>query len=928
MADTRPNNPDHRDEDSAAGWASAGWALALPLLALTVYFARFAPAISSGETFQFHRDWVPTLGVNLTFSLDGLSLLFALLITGIGALVLIYAGGYMAGRPYRGRFFGLLLLFMASMLGLVLADNLLLLYVFWELTSLSSYFLIGFDHKRAEARAAALQALLVTAAGGLALLAGVILLGQAGGSLQLSTLLTQGDQLRSDPLYAPALLLIVVAAFTKSAQFPFHFWLPGAMEAPTPVSAYLHSATMVKAGVYLLARLSPALGGTPLWFGLVAGGGALTMVLAGLLALFQTDLKRILAYSTVSALGLMVLLLGVGTSGAVQGCLVFLLAHALYKGALFMIAGIVDHETGTREVDQLGGLASKMPLTAAAGALAAMSLAGFGPVLSFIGKEMIFETLLAAQSWLLLAAAVLAGGFFATVAALVGLRPFHGQHNPTPRPPHEASLNLLLGPLLLAIAGVAGGLFPDGLAERLIAPAVSAVWGQTEDVHLVLWHGFNLALLLSVVSLVIGIVFYLGWDGLRRNKARLEPLFRIGPARGYELGMQGLSQVAVGTTRLLQSGYLRYYLMITVATTVGLTAYALVGSGMVAMAFDPWDLRLYEAGLAGLILLAILSAVLFETRLAAIAALGVVGYGVAIVFVLFGAPDLAMTQFLVETLTVILFVLVFYHLPESQIVSDTSARWRDALLAATAGALMTVLVLASTAENYAPISSFFEEYSVTLGHGRNVVNVILVDFRALDTLGEITVLSVAAIGVYGLLKLRPRTDVSWTTTPGDLADAPDVNGPSNVPGGETRSTTGAGTSHILRTTTRLLLPLLLLFSLFLLVRGHNEPGGGFSGGLVAASAFVLYRFAFGRQAASKVLPISPLALLGTGLLVAMSSGLLSLLVGNPLMTGLWDEIAAPGFGSLHVGTPLLFDVGVYITVVGVTLLIILPLAEE
>lgn len=903
---------------------AAGWMLALLLLALTVYFASFLPVVASGETFHLHRDWVPALGVELSFRLDGLSLLFVLLISGIGTLVVVYASRYMAGRPYLSRFYAFLLMFTVSMLGLVLADNLLLLYVFWELTSLSSYLLIGFDHQRPAARAAALQALLVTGGGGLSLLAGVILLWQAGGSLELSTLVNQSDQLRAHSLYVPALLLILLAAFTKSAQFPFHFWLPSAMEAPTPVSAYLHSATMVKAGVYLLARLTPALGGTDIWFAIVSGVGGITMLVGGWLALTQSDLKRILAYSTVSALGMLTFLLGVGGPLAVQAAIGFLLAHALYKGALFFVAGALDHETGTRHVDQLGGLGRAMPVTAAAAVTAALSMAGLPPLFGFIAKELFYEATLHGPLAAWLSAVALGANVLVVAAAgLAGVRPFLGKFLPTPREAHEAPPGMLLGPLVLAALTIAFGLWPAVGAEPLVSAASASVLGQPISVHLALWHGLTPALALSAVTLVGGICAYAARGRLLKVASQWKRLASWGPAGWYEAGLIGMNWLALGQTRLLQTGYLRYYLMITVATMAGLTGYAIIGRDPVPMAFNWSDLRFYEAGLATLILLAVLAAVLMEARLAAIASLGVVGYGVSLLYVLFGAPDLAMTQFLVETLTVILFVLVFYHLPPSRIVSGSAARCRDAILATVAGTVMTGLVLVGTPQIYLPISRYFEENSVTHGHGRNVVNVIIVDFRGLDTLGEITVLAMAAIGVYALLRLRKREDNS--TAHARLLGGTSPDGPV----GKTRSEEDTSApSLILRTATRFLLPLLLLFSLFLLVRGHNDPGGGFSAGLVAASAFVLYRFAFGAQDTKRVLPVSPLALVGAGILVASSSGILALLESRPLMTGLWGQLAVPGFGVLDVGSPLLFDVGVFTTVVGVTLSIILPLADE
>lgn len=755
---------------------ASGWLLALLPLALTAYFITLLAPIASGETVHARHDWVPSLGVGLSFTLDGLSLLFALLIGGVGALVLVYAGGYLAGHPQLGRLYAFLLMFMASMLGLVLADNVLVLFVFWELTSISSYFLIGFDHDRREARAAALQALLVTGGGGLALLAGLLLLGQAGGSLELSALLTHGDRLRAHPLYVPALVLILLGAFTKSAQFPFHFWLPGAMEAPTPVSAYLHSATMVKAGVYLLARLSPALGGTDVWVGTVSVAGGATMLLGAWMALGQSDLKRILAYSTVSALGTLTLLLGLGGPLAVQAAVAYLLAHALYKGTLFLVAGALDHETGTRDADHLGGLGRAMPLTAAAAALAALSMAGLPPLFGFVAKELSYEAALHAPAagWVA-AAAVAANVPLVAVAGLVGLRPFLGAAVSTHRQAHEPPPSLLLGPLALAGLSVAFGLWLGG-AERLASAASTSVLGQPATVHLALWHGLTPALALSAVTLAGGVGAYAGRGLLRRASSRWEGAARWGPAGWYELALKGLHWLAVGLTGMLQSGYLRYYLMITVAATAGLTGYALIGRRPLAVAVDWSDLRFYEAGLAVLILLATLAAVLLKSRLAAIAALGVVGYGVALVFVLFGAPDLAMTQFLVETLTVILFVLVFYHLPESRTVSDGAARWRDAALAVAGGAVMTALVLVGTPENYPPISAYFVENSVPRGHGRNVVNVILVDFRGLDTLGEITVLSVAAVGVYALLKLRKRPDAEAGASTAPRAPAAAADG--------------------------------------------------------------------------------------------------------------------------------------------------------
>jgi multicomponent Na+:H+ antiporter subunit A len=738
------------------GRGLAGWLLAALPLALTLYFGSLLPQAASGAPPTAAWAWAPDLGLQFSFWADGLGLLFALLISGVGALVTIYAGGYLKGHPALGRFYAWLLIFMGAMLGVALADNVLVLFVFWELTSLSSFMLIGFDHEREAARAAALQALLVTGAGGLALLAGLLLLGQAGGSLELSALLARGEALRTSPLYLPALGLILIGAFTKSAQFPFHFWLPNAMEAPTPVSAYLHSATMVKAGVYLLARLGPALGGTEAWTYAVGGGGLVTMLVGGYLALAQTDLKRLLAYSTVSALGMLVLLIGLGAPLAVEAAVVLLLAHALYKGALFLVAGALDHETGTREVTRLSGLWRKMPLVGAAAGLAALSMAGLPPLFGFISKELTYEAALHSGPWLT-AAVVAASLSFVFVAGVVGVGPFVGRIARTPKPPHEAPLSLWLGPAVLAGLGLVVGLFPALVSGLLLSPAASAAAGETMNLKLALWHGFNPAFGLSVVTVAVGVGLYAIRGRVRSGVARLA--WPWGPAAGYDFALEGVNVLARWQTRLLQSGYLRAYLMVIVLATTGLALFTLLGQRGLHWPTNVLDLRFYEVVLAALILAAAFYATVSRSRLGAVASLGAAGYGVALIYLLFGAPDLAMTQFLIESLTVILFVLVFYHLPHFTQLSRPHARVRDLAVALLAGGLMTLLVLSAVGTRlYPSLAAYFAENALTLAHGRNVVNVILVDFRGLDTLGEITVLGVAGVGVYALLKLRPGKD--------------------------------------------------------------------------------------------------------------------------------------------------------------------------
>lgn len=730
--------------------AAAGWLLAIVPAGLALWAGVRLPQAAAGAPVRETLDWVPALGLQLSFRADGLSLLMALLISGIGALVIAYAGGYMKGRAGLGRLLAWLLAFMASMLGVVLADNLILLFVFWELTSLTSFILIGFHHEQEGSRAAALQALLVTGGGGLALLAGLILMAQAAGTAQISALAESRQALQASSLYLPALALVLIGAFAKSAQVPFHFWLPNAMVAPTPVSAYLHSATMVKAGVYLLARLGPALGGSEAWTVAVGGVGAATMLVGALLALGQTDLKRLLAYSTVSSLGMMTMLIGLGTPAAIEAAVVLILAHGLYKGALFLVAGALDHETGTRDATRLRGLARAMPWTAAAAGLAALSMAGLPPLLGFVSKELVYGAALTEGAWIA-AAAVAAAAAAVFVALLAGLRPFWGRPDAAPAA-HEAPWAMRLGPLVLAGASVLIGAAPDSISALLAVPAAAAALGAPHAFHLALWHGWSPVLALSLATLALGAALYTAQGRLRLAFRRLR--WRWGPAEAYERALGGLARVAAGQTRLLQSGYLRSYLIVIVLASLGLSLWPLLTRGGFNLPQVVADLRFYEVGLAVLILAAALMAVSTRSRLGAVAALGAAGYGVALLYLLFGAPDLAMTQFLIESLTVILFVLAFYHLPRFAHLSSRRQRARDLAIAGLVGVSMTLLVLSAVAiQLYPSISAFFAETALTLAHGRNIVNVILVDFRGLDTLGEITVLSIAGVGVYALLKL-------------------------------------------------------------------------------------------------------------------------------------------------------------------------------
>ncbi len=752
--------------------ANVGWFVGLLPLALTIYFAGLINRVASGEIITASIAWVPSFGINLAFYIDGLSLVFALLISGIGTLVMVYAGGYLAGHAQLGRFYLYLLLFMTAMLGVVLSGNIITLFIFWELTSLSSYLLIGFNHRQSGARASALQALLITGLGGLALLAGLILLGQVGGSWQMSTLLEQGAIIQSHPLYLPILILILLGAFTKSAQFPFHIWLPNAMAAPTPVSSYLHSATMVKAGIFLLARFNPVLGDTLAWQISLTTAGAITMLLGAYVAWQQTDLKRILAYSTISALGTLVLLLGLGTPVAVKAAVVFLIVHSLYKGALFMAAGAIDHETGTRDITQLGGLRRAMPITFVAVALASLSMAGALPLfMGYIGKKLIYEAVLTATSadWLLTGVAILSNVFIVVVAGLVAVRPFFGQPTPTPKSAHEAPPSLWLGPVLLAGLGLllVGVLefIPEGLLKPFLATSASAVADELVQVKLAAWSGIDLIFWLSLATLLTGILMYVALNPMRRLAQPFNAVAVLNPERGYQFLLDGLKSVAAIQTRLLQHGYLRIHLLVIILTTVAFVGYPLLTRYGLNVGANWSGVSIHEIALTIIILFATLAAVLSNSRLATIAALGVVGYGLSVLFVLYGAPDLAMTQLSVETLTVIILALTLYHLPRFARLTSSAGRIRDGLVALAIGSLVFVLTLtALSVPMQSRLTPFFAENSVTLAKGRNIVNVILVDFRALDTLGEITVLAVAAIGIYALLKQRKENKQSEETT--------------------------------------------------------------------------------------------------------------------------------------------------------------------
>ncbi len=734
---------------------AAGIALAL---AAVIAVARELPGVIAGSPVFPSWAWFPALGPSLTFHLDGLSALFVLLIGGIGALVLLYSSRYLRGHPdaARGQLF--LTLFMLSMLGLVLADDVVLLFVFWELTTITSYLLIGFENEKPGARRAALQALLVTGTGGLALLVGLLLLAHIGGSFRISE--WDVAAFTAHPWYPAILILVLLGAFTKSAQVPFHFWLPNAMAAPTPVSAYLHSATMVKAGVYLLARLQPTLGGTDAWFYALTIAGAATTLWGSIQALRQVDLKLALAHTTVMGLGVLVLFLGSNSTLAVTAAVTFLIVHALYKSALFLVVGIVDHASGTRDVTLLGGLGRHMPRTALAAGVAALSMAGVPPLLGFLGKELAYESALTLveQPFLLVAVLVLANALVLAVALLVAYRPFWGPLPSAPRTLHPAPFAMLFGPLVIAALGLAFGLFPSFTGRVLVEPAVAAIRGQPSAVSLSLWHGFNVPLALSAVTIALGCAVYRLREPLIAAAANIAARLPWTGDRAYDASIAGLQALARGQTAVLQGGSLRRYL----ATSFATIAVSIGGILIVGNAFT-WPAALQPVppaawAVAALIVAGTGVALVAGSRLAAIAALGVVGVGVSLLFLIFGAPDVAMTQLMVETLFVVIASVALLRLPalRGAELRTRAARARDAILGIAVGSAVAALLLAVEAVPLDPLlGDWFVRNSVPEGHGRNVVNVILVDFRALDTLGEITVVAVAAMAAYALLKLAP-----------------------------------------------------------------------------------------------------------------------------------------------------------------------------
>ncbi len=735
--------------DRSGPWAGA--LLALVSAAAAAAFATLIPEVSHGDAIAAEWAWAPALDVSLAFRVDGLSLVFALLITGFGAVISAYSISYLRGHRHQTRFFLYLALFQAGMLGLVLADDVIALFAFWEVTTVASFLLVGYDGT-AKARRSAWMALLITGAGGLALLAGLIWLGLVAGTTRISEITAAGG-LGGHAAYLPITLLILAGAFAKSAQFPLHIWLPNAMAAPTPVSAYLHSATMVKAGVYLLARLHPALSGTEFWTTTLGLVGGFTMLMAAILSLRQRDLKLALAYSSVMSLGSLVMFLGAEQTVAAAAAMTFLIVHALYKASLFLVVGSIDKMTGTRDMDRLGGLWRTMPMTSIAAVLAAGSMAGFPPFLGFVGKELKYEGALAIaeEPAPLAAAAVIANALMVALALAVIFRVVLSAPGDTPKAPREAPALIWLGPLLLAVGGLLCGVAPDLVGRTLVQPAAAAMLGAPAEIKLKLWHGVNVPLMMSVATLVLGAAFHLARRPLGRLIARLP-----GGAEAIWDGLlDGVQTSFAAVTRRVQPGSLRTYLTVTfLAVAAAPLAGLRLAGGLPEASFALTEPQALAA--AGLCAGGALTAALAHRRILALAGLGASGTGLSLLFLTFGAPDVAATQILVDVLLLVLVAAVMPRLPE--LPPRRRGRGRDAFVAGAVGLAVALATLAATVGPFdASVADAMSARSLPEALGRNIVNVILVDFRALDTFGEIVVVAAAAVGGLALLRRTRRS---------------------------------------------------------------------------------------------------------------------------------------------------------------------------
>ncbi|NWA37534.1 monovalent cation/H+ antiporter subunit A [Pseudomonas reactans] len=913
----------------------------------TIQVALLYPQIAHGGVIREEFMWLPSLGLNFVLRMDGFAWLFSMLVLGIGTLVSLYARYYMSPDDPVPRFFAFFLAFMGAMLGLVISGNLVQIVFFWELTSLFSFLLIGYWHHRADARRGAYMALMVTGAGGLCLLAGVMLLGHIVGSYDLDLVLAAGDQIRAHALYPVMLALVLIGALSKSAQFPFHFWLPHAMAAPTPVSAYLHSATMVKAGVFLLARLWPSLSGSEEWFYIVGGAGAITLLLGAYCAIFQNDLKGLLAYSTISHLGLITLLLGLNSPLAAVAAVFHILNHATFKASLFMAAGIIDHESGTRDIRKLSGLIRLIPFTATLAMVASASMAGVPLLNGFLSKEMFFaETVfISSTAWVEFALPVIAtvAGTFSVVYALrFTIDVFFG---PTatnlPHTPHEPPRWMRAPVELLVFTCLLVGIFPAQVVGSILAAAaLPVVGGVLPEYSLAIWHGWNAPMIMSLVAMSAGVVLYLLLrKQLKRGRFKYPPIISyFNGKRGFERCLVVLMRGTRKIEKLISTKRLQ--------TQLFLLVLAAVIAGLIPMLHSSlsWGDRPKIPGsivFVTLWLLAIACALgaawqAKYHRLAALTMVSVCGLMTCVTFVWFSAPDLALTQLVVEVVTTVLILLGLRWLPRrieevsplpSSLRKARIRRLRDFLLSTVVGGGMALLSYAMlTRQTPNDISSFYLSRALPEGGGSNVVNVMLVDFRGFDTLGEITVLGAVALTVYALLRRFRPSKESMQLPAQQRQLAPDVA--TDLVNPRQASDTALGFMMVPAVLVRLLLPIALVVSFYLFMRGHNQPGGGFVAGLVMSVAFILQYMVAGTQWVEAQMSLRPMRWMGFGLFSATLTGLGALFAGYPFLTTHTWHFSLPLLGDIHIASALFFDVGVYAMVVGSTLLMLTALGHQ
>ena len=912
-----------------------------------VQAALYFPQIADGGVISQQFTWLPTLGLNFTVRMDGFAWMFCMLVLGIGALVVLYARYYMSPEDPVPRFFAFFLAFKGSMAGVVLSGNIIQLVLFWELTSLFSFLLIGYWHHRKDARRGARMALTVTGTGGLCLLAGMLLLGHIVGSYDLDTVLAAGDLVRAHPLYLTVLVLVLLGALTKSAQFPFHFWLPHAMAAPTPVSAYLHSATMVKAGVFLMARMLPVLGGTEPWFWLVGGAGVCTLLLGGYVAMFQDDLKGLLAYSTISHLGLITLLLGLNSPLAAVAAVFHIMNHATFKASLFMAAGIIDHESGTRDIRRLSGLFRMMPITATLAMVASAAMAGVPLLNGFLSKEMFFaETVYIsanrAVEYGLPIAATLAGIFSVAYSLRFTVDVFFGPPaTDLPHTPHEPPHWMRVPVELLVLACLIVGILPAwSVGQFLNAAARPVVGGTLPEFSLAVWHGFNLPLAMSFVALAGGIALYLVLRAARAQGHLERPpgIHQLSGKSAFESVVAMLSLAGRAGRRTLGTRRLQPQLLWLICTALLLGVVPLWSLGL-----QPGDRTPLPASPVFILLWTIGALCALGAawqakyhRLAALALLSGAGLSTCITFTWFSAPDLALTQLSVEAVTTVLILLGLRWLPRrlepaetgvQRTALATARRTRDLLIAVAAGGGMAALAWAMMSRQFPQsISTFFLERALPEGGGTNVVNVMLVDFRGFDTFGEIVVLGIVALTVYALLRrFRPARE-TLDLPPQQRALPADLE--TDLVNPRLANDTAVGYLMVPAVLMRLVLPLACMVSVYLFMRGHNEPGGGFVAGLVMSVALLLQYIVSGTVWVEEHMPLRPRRWIGVGLLTALATGVGSWFLGYPFMTTHTAHLTLPLIGEIHIASALFFDIGVFTLVVGSTLLILTAIAHQ